>query len=1244
MIIEPRRRSALVGAAVVLWLLWATAPGYSFHATITVNRTDDPNPAGLSCAGVPNDCSLRAAVIKANTSPGPDTITLPAGVYTLTIPSTDDEYNFAGAVATSGDLDVFDNDGDVNQVSDLTINGAGSGVTIIQAAPDAFSTPVDRIFDVENVYGSPSSEGLNFTLTGVTLRYGRAPVPTTPDGPFAEVGGAINFDGCHFTGVACTSRGVLTLNDVIITANQATGPGGGVYAQDVGGIVLTDVRFVNNTSASAGGGLFHLGGLNDGNIVISAGGLNASSVTSNSAGGSGGGLRLGVLAGSSTVAITNTNFTSNTSGTGTAFGGGAIAVENGKPVTITGGSFVSNTAAVNGGAIFFNGLGSDLMTLSRVDIRNNTADFGSDGIGDGGGVFVADGELRLLACTVRDNVAVNGGGIAAGSAFGNPKVTIRNTTLSGNSAAAQGGAISVDNSASGANAVTLTNATVVANRANTGNAVGTSFGGGLARANGPVVLENTIVAGNFRGSSGTTADDGKATAGVTASYTLIQTTTNFVISGTNNVTGVAPGLGPLQDNGGGLVTYALLINSPALDAGNNALAATAGLTTDQRGTGFARVLDAADPDTTATVDIGAYEAHPTIADIPDVTTNEDLAAPVTFDVGDATAGLTAAATSSNAALIPNANLVITGAGSSRTLTMTPVHDAFGTSTITVTLSATVSGTTQQMSDTFVLTVLPVADPPGVSSTTTNEDSQSTTGLVVTRNAVDGAEVTHFKVTGITNGSLFKADGVSLINNNDFVTFAEANAGLKFSPAANMYSPANVFSFTVAGATSAGGAGLGVGTAAAITVTPVADAPTITAAATNEDTQTSSGLVIGRNIADGVEVTHFKITAITNGTLFKNDGTTAIANNAVITFAEGNAGLKFTPAANAFSPGTPFSFAAAGATSAAGAGLGAATTAAITVAPVADTPSITNASTTPGVQTTSGLVVTRNAVDGAEVTHFKLFAIVNGSLFKNNGTTAINVGDFFTAAEGAAGLKFTPAAGKTSPNDVFSVSVNAATSGVGAGLSTGAGVATITVTLAPPVVTTQPRSQVIQAGQPAAALTVVATGSALTYQWYLGASGDTGNPVAGATAASYGPAPTQTTSYWVRVSNTGGSADSQAATIQVVTYAPFTDATLVAGETPLRAVHITELRTRINAQRQRFNLGAFSWTDPGLAAGTTVLRAVHITELRAALVEAYTAAGVTPPSFTDPTLSGGNTAIKRIHILELRDAVGALEVR
>jgi len=104
----------------------------------------------------------------------------------------------------------------------------------------------------------------------------------------------------------------------------------------------------------------------------------------------------------------------------------------------------------------------------------------------------------------------------------------------------------------------------------------------------------------------------------------------------------------------------------------------------------------------------------------------------------------------------------------------------------------------------------------------------------------------------------------------------------------------------------------------ITLIAMADTPSVTNAATNEDTQSTSGLVISRNPADGEEVTHFKITGIANGTLYQNDGTTAINNGDFITFAQGNAGLKFTPAPHFIGSG---SFMVQASTSAADEGLG-----------------------------------------------------------------------------------------------------------------------------------------------------------------------------------------------------------------------------------------------------------------------------------------------------------------------------------
>jgi hypothetical protein len=66
------------------------------------------------------------------------------------------------------------------------------------------------------------------------------------------------------------------------------------------------------------------------------------------------------------------------------------------------------------------------------------------------------------------------------------------------------------------------------------------------------------------------------------------------------------------------------------------------------------------------------------------------------------------------------------------------------------------------------------------------------------------------------------------------------------------------------------------------------------------------------------------------------------------------------------------------------------------------------------------------------------------------------------------------------------------------------------------------------------ITLQSTGSGtnITYQWYIGASGDTSSPITGATGASYAASPQNTTTYWVKVSGMCGSANSAAVTISV----------------------------------------------------------------------------------------------------------------
>jgi peptidoglycan/xylan/chitin deacetylase (PgdA/CDA1 family) len=95
-------------------------------------------------------------------------------------------------------------------------------------------------------------------------------------------------------------------------------------------------------------------------------------------------------------------------------------------------------------------------------------------------------------------------------------------------------------------------------------------------------------------------------------------------------------------------------------------------------------------------------------------------------------------------------------------------------------------------------------------------------------------------------------------------------------------------------------------------------------------------------------------------------------------------------------------------------------------------------------------------------------------------------------------------------------------------------ATITVeTCIPPTITTHPQSQTIPSGE-SVQLSVQANGTLpLSFQWYLGASGDTSNPISGATSSTYQtPNLTATTNYWVRVSNICGTTDSDTAVITI----------------------------------------------------------------------------------------------------------------
>ena len=109
------------------------------------------------------------------------------------------------------------------------------------------------------------------------------------------------------------------------------------------------------------------------------------------------------------------------------------------------------------------------------------------------------------------------------------------------------------------------------------------------------------------------------------------------------------------------------------------------------------------------------------------------------------------------------------------------------------------------------------------------------------------------------------------------------------------------------------------------------------------------------------------------------------------------------------------------------------------------PSVTNATTLEGVQTTTGLVITPGALNAALVTNFLVTGISGGTLYLNDGVTPVASGEFIAVAQGAAGLKFTPTAGSVADG---SFTVQDSTAADAAGLLGVTAAATITVRTPP----------------------------------------------------------------------------------------------------------------------------------------------------------------------------------------------------
>jgi len=129
--------------------------------------------------------------------------------------------------------------------------------------------------------------------------------------------------------------------------------------------------------------------------------------------------------------------------------------------------------------------------------------------------------------------------------------------------------------------------------------------------------------------------------------------------------------------------------------------------------------------------------------------------------------------------------------------------------------------------------------------------------------------------------------------------------------------------------------------------------------------------------------------------------------------------------------------------------------------------------------------------------------------------------------------------------------------------------------------------------------VTATGTNLTYQWYVGTSGTTTTPISGATASSVSVTPQNTTSYWARVTGSCGTADSATMVVNVCASPAITaqpqGSVIFSGGTATMSVTATEgTTTPVTYQWYRGASGdtsapvgtnSTSFTTPALTAQT-----------------------------------------------------------
>ena len=529
-------------------LLIVAANAQNFVVNSTIDAVDS-NPGNGICDDGLGNCPIRAAILESNALGGAHTITLPAGIHTLTIGGVGEN------ASATGDLDV---------TSNITINGVSPSVTIIDV------NNIDRVFHILPVGvltmsnttikngntlkdhgGGFLNEGiLSINYCHITENTSTLPVGATYSGGFG--GGIANF------GNLTIENSTLFLNKAIggRGTNGQNGGGGGGSTPGFGGAIYNNLNgliTLKNTTISeniARGGRFSAGSTNGGNFNF-AGKRGAGSLggvpgfSGGGAGGNGGDFSGGGGGGSS--------------GSFGGFGGmGGYGAGGGGRGARSGSGTSPGSGGLNG---FGGGQGCNPCCSSGGG--------GGGGAGFGGGIFNNGGTITSINSSIAFNSAYGGQGQRLNSIGG--------YAAGGTPGQGLGGGIFNRSST-----VDLSN-TLIASNTNYNDILNSNTSG---------IASNEDLYGTFTSTNG---------------HNLIFNIGSGVLTGntTGNIIGQDPLISSLANNGGSTHTIKIATcpASPAIDAGLDAVAPAL----DQRD--FPRLNNYGGANI---VDIGAFESTDTL--------------------------------------------------------------------------------------------------------------------------------------------------------------------------------------------------------------------------------------------------------------------------------------------------------------------------------------------------------------------------------------------------------------------------------------------------------------------------------------------------------------------------------------------------------------------------------------------------------------------------------------------------------